>query len=77
MKIICDELDADFDEVTTVTEDRVGKDFAYLMDSTKSRLDLGWDTKFSFSDGIIETIDWVKENLDEINTMSLDYMHKE
>ena len=75
--MICDELDANFDKVTRVTEDRMGKDFAYLMDSSKSKLQLGWEAEVPFKKGITETINWVQQNLEEINTMNLEYLHKE
>ena len=75
--MICKLMDADFNECTRVTEDRPGKDFAYLMDSSKSSSELEWQTNISLENGISQTIHWVKSNLDEISNLSLEYLHKE
>ncbi len=77
VEIICSELDADFNKVTKVTEDREGKDFAYLMDCSKSHTELRWEAKISLKNGIKQTIDWVKDNLEVIEELSLEYKHKE
>jgi dTDP-glucose 4,6-dehydratase len=75
--MICDELNADFEKYTRITPDRTGKDFAYLMSSKKSISELKWHCEISIKDGINKTIDWVKNNLDEINSRSHEYNHKE
>lgn len=45
-------------------EDRLGHDFRYAIDSSKIKRELGWDTKCSFSVGLINTIEWYKDNQD-------------
>ena len=75
--MICDELDADFKKHTKVTEDRAGKDFAYLMGSNKANSELKWNSKIALKTGIKQTIEWVKANLDEITKLSHEYEHKE
>jgi hypothetical protein len=46
------------------------------MDSTKSRNIFGWNDNVGLIEGINDTVKWVKENLEEINRSSLDYIHK-
>ena len=75
--MICDLLDADFYKHTKVTEDRAGKDFAYLMSSSKANAELKWNNEISLKAGIEETIQWVKNNLNDITKLSHDYEHKE
>ena len=75
--MICTELNADFNKVTRVTEDREGKDFAYLMNCSKAEIELGWKSKISLKNGIKQTIDWVKDNIDVIKGLNLEYEHKE
>ena len=75
--MICDELDADFDKHTKVTEDRAGKDFAYLMGSNKANSELKWNSEIALKTGIKQTIEWVKSNLDDITKLSHEYEHKE
>jgi dTDP-glucose 4,6-dehydratase len=76
VQTICRELNAKFEQVVEMSADRPGKDQAYLMDASKARRELGWTPKKSFTDGIRETIRWVKENLEEIQTLPRDYVHK-
>ena len=75
--LICEILDVDFEAHTKVTDDRAGKDFAYLMSSKKAHSDLQWSPEITLKHGILQTIEWVKDNLDDINKLSLDYQHKE
>jgi dTDP-glucose 4,6-dehydratase len=77
VQMICDELDADFTKSVIETPDRKGKDFAYLMNSSKSLNKLQWAPKISLKDGIKETVAWVQNNIDIINELSLEYEHKE
>ncbi len=43
-------------------EDRLGHDRHYAIDSTKITRELEWSPKYSFEDGIKETINWYKAN---------------
>lgn len=73
---ICNSVGVDFSDLVEMAPDRAGKDKAYLMDSSKARVELGWNDKTSLIEGIDETVKWVKENLTEINSLPLDYIHK-
>jgi dTDP-glucose 4,6-dehydratase len=42
--------------------DRLGHDKRYAIDSSKIRQDLGWAPRYTFEDGIHETIGWYKSN---------------
>jgi nucleoside-diphosphate-sugar epimerase len=46
------------------------------MSSKKAKEELDWDPQIDLSSGIDETIDWIKNNLDALNTMPLEYQHK-
>jgi dTDP-glucose 4,6-dehydratase len=39
-------------------KDRLGHDYRYSIDSRKSKVELNWSPKFSFKEGIIETLNW-------------------
>ncbi len=43
-------------------EDRPGHDLRYAMDSTKIKRELGWRPRYSFEEGIKETIRWYIKN---------------
>ncbi len=72
---VSEQMGVPFEQLCEVTDDRPGKDQAYLLDSTKVR-DLGWQDEVTLSDGISRTIDWVKRNLDTLKTQPHDYIHK-
>lgn len=43
-------------------QDRLGHDRRYAIDSTKIRQELGWQPKYTFEEGIRETIEWYIAN---------------
>jgi dTDP-glucose 4,6-dehydratase len=73
---VCALTGTPFAELAAVSEDRLGKDQAYLLDSAKVRHDLGWSDRVSLDDGLRETLSWVDENLDVLKTLPQDYVHK-
>lgn len=76
VEMICRMMKADFNSVVEVTEDRPGKDAAYLLDSAKARNTLGWRDRIGLEAGVAETIRWVDQYIDELRQQSLDYVHK-
>jgi dTDP-glucose 4,6-dehydratase len=76
IEIICSMMDVDFAGLVDIVPDRPGKDQAYLMDSKKARRELGWQESLSFEECIKDTIRWVKDSLDEISSLPLNYIHK-
>lgn len=51
-------------ELKTYVEDRLGHDKRYAIDPTKLENELGWQPKYTFETGIVETIDWYLDNED-------------
>jgi dTDP-glucose 4,6-dehydratase len=43
-------------------EDRKGHDRRYAIDAEKIKSELGWTPRFSFNEGLIETIEWYMNN---------------
>ena len=76
VELIAKQLDVDFDENVDIVGERLGKDAAYLLDSTKAREALGWKDQISLEQGIEETIAWVKDNLNVLKEQPFDYIHK-
>ncbi|MCU7555003.1 GDP-mannose 4,6-dehydratase [Alteromonas sp. ASW11-19] len=77
VELICQEMQVDFNEVCEVTDDRPGKDSAYLLDASLLRNTLGWQDKISLEDGIAQTLAWAKDYYSTLKNESLDYQHKE
>ena len=63
VKQIFELCDADFENLVLCTEERLGKDQNYLLDSTAMRQKYGWYDEVSLKEGLQETLDWVDENL--------------
>ena len=77
VQIIAEKLGVRFDDAVEVAEERLGKDKAYLLDSSKAREQLGWEPQHSLEAGIDATIRWVEENLDVLSELPAAYVHKE
>ena len=76
VEFIAQQLRIDFDSRVRIVGERPGKDAAYLLDSSKLRNALDWRDRISLEQGIEETIAWVRDNLDTLRNLPIDYMHK-
>ncbi len=76
VEMTCRMMDADFNAVVDISEDRPGKDAAYLLDSKKARTTLGWSDTVALEDGVRETIRWIEDQFEEIRHQPFDYIHK-
>lgn len=65
-----------FAELAQVSEDRLGKDQAYLLDSAKIRDELGWSSRIELDEGLAQTLAWIDANLDTLKSLPFDYIHK-
>ena len=73
---ICNRLNCPFEEHVEIVGERLGKDAAYHLDSTKVRSQLSWKDKISLNDGLEECIDWVNKYFDILKIQPLNYIHK-
>jgi len=48
-------------------KDRVGHDRRYALNSQKLRMELGWEPKTSFEEGLSKTVEWYKTNQSWVN----------
>ena len=61
VRLILKELNKPEDLITYV-KDRPGHDRRYAIDNTKITTQLGWCPKYTFEQGILETIKWYLQN---------------
>ena len=73
---ICHRLHVDFEDSVLITDDRPGKDAAYLLDSATSYTELAWKDSIDLEAGIDETVAWIDKYFDQLKDMPLDYIHK-
>ena len=72
---ICELLNFSFLELIKETEERLGKDQSYMLDSNKLRKELGWQDTIDLEKGIQSTIEWIDKNLDTLRNLSQEYIH--
>ena len=73
---ICEKLEVNFEDHVEFVGERVGKDSAYHLDSTKLRTELDWQDHINLDQGLDECIFWVKSNFDVLKNETYDYVHK-
>ena len=74
--MICAQLGVDLNAVVEVVGERLGKDAAYRLDSSKLRGELGWSDAVSLESGIAETATWADRYLDDLARLPASYVHK-
>lgn len=60
VKLILKILDKS-DDLISYVEDRKGHDLRYAIDASKIKLELNWNPKYRFEDGINETVNWYRK----------------
>lgn len=74
VKLIIETLGKSEDLIKYV-EDRLGHDRRYAIDNTKITTELGWAPKYTFEEGMKETIEWYLANESWLqNVINKDYM---
>lgn len=76
VELICKMMNRQIEDVCEISEDRPGKDAAYLLDATKLKTTLDWQSSVSLESGIERTISWVSENLEALKQAPFEYIHK-
>jgi dTDP-glucose 4,6-dehydratase len=76
VEMICNKTSVSFDALAEVSAERLGKDAAYMLDSSKIRKTLGWQDKITLDQGLDACIAWVDSNLAALQQQPMDYVHK-
>lgn len=76
VEMIAEQMNISFEDNIEITDERPGKDNAYLLDSSKAKSILGWKDTISLEQGIERTIAWVRDNLEAIKREPVCYVHK-
>lgn len=76
VRMVCDQMDAEYDEVVRVVGERLGQDAWYRLDVSRSEAELGWSPRVSFEQGVAETVEWVRRGWHEIRDEPLEYIHR-
>jgi len=73
---ICQSIDMNFYDLVEESEERLGKDQSYMLNSDKIRKELGWKDTIDLEEGIASTIKWIERNLDTLKNLPHEYIHK-
>ena len=73
---ICSKIGVRIEDQVEVVGERMGKDAAYHLDSTKLRTELNWQDQVALDAGLDECIAWVRDNFDALKAEPHDYVHK-
>jgi len=76
VQMICELSGVKFSDLVDVSEDRLGKDQAYFLDSSKVRSELGWEDRVSLEAGLVQTLSWIDANLALLQSLPPEYIHK-
>jgi dTDP-glucose 4,6-dehydratase len=76
VEMICNLMGVEFEKHVEVVGERLGKDSAYLLNSSKVRNAFNWEDKISLEEGIQDVLDWVEYNFDVLKDQPFDYIHK-
>ncbi len=66
-------LDIPFDDLCEVTEDRLGQDSRYWLDSSAVKEAVGWEQEIDWAEGLAEMVDWGKSNLEDLRAWPTSY----
>ena len=76
VKRICEMINVNYPDLVEESEERLGKDQSYMLNSNKLRYEFGWQDTIDLEKGIITTIEWVDENLEILRNLPHEYIHK-
>ena len=76
VRLVCDMMEYPFEALCQMSDERLGKDQAYRLDSSKIRNELEWYDKISLELGIERTIAWVKDNFASLALEPENYIHR-
>jgi len=63
-------------DLIEVTNERRGKDKAYLLNTEKIRKELQWSDQVKLQEGLSKTIAWAESNINNLRTAPAEYIHR-
>ena len=63
-----------FEQLCEMTEDRLGQDSRYWLDSSAIKKDVGWEPQISWEEGLAEMVVWGRKYIDQLRDWPTDYV---
>ena len=76
VETICLMTSINFSDLVKISNERRGKDHAYLLNTSKLRKKLRWRDQTSLEEGLKKTLNWVDKKLNYLKKISAEYKHK-
>jgi len=73
VELCAKKLNIKFEDLCKVSEDRLGQDSKYWLDSSEVLKDVGWKQEIFWDEGLQEVLEWAKENIDFLKSYPMDY----
>ena len=73
---ICKLCGVAYSDIVEDSNERLGKDQSYLLDSSSIRKAFNWSDQISLEKGLTETLAWVDNHLGQLKTLPWSYQHK-
>ena len=61
-----------FEQLCEMTEDRLGQDSRYWLDSSVIKNDVGWEPQISWEEGLKEMVDWGRKYINQLRDWPMD-----
>lgn len=74
VEVVAKVMGVPFESLCEVTEDRLGQDSRYWLDSSAIRNDVGWEPEINLEEGVKEVVDWGKKYFNILKNWSVDYV---
>lgn len=67
-------LNMKFEDLCEITDDRLGQDSRYWLDSSAIKRDLGWEPQIGLEEGLAEMVEWGRTYLEQLRNWPVDYV---
>jgi len=74
VELTAEALGIPFDRLCEVTDDRLGQDARYWLDSSAIKRDVGWEPRIGWQEGLAEMVAWGRKYLDRLRDWPMDYV---
>lgn len=74
VELTAEALGVSFSQLAEVTEDRLGQDSRYWLDSSAIKRDVGWEQRIDWQEGLGEMVTWGRRYLDQLREWPTDYV---
>jgi dTDP-glucose 4,6-dehydratase len=74
VELTAEALGIPFEQLCEMTEDRLGQDSRYWLDSSAIKNDVGWEPQISWEEGLKEMVDWGRKYINQLRDWPMDYV---